>query len=144
MKGRADELQRGARRRHVLGDGDTTLDGLFGQLFADKDTPKWRFSRTNQTIKAGRDLHIHNEGGEFHTFTEVPAFGGGCIPPLNTPFGSTPVPECEPEVAPNVPLAFVTSGMPAGGELHIADLPRGVHRFEGLIHSWMRSTVTVR
>lgn len=127
-----------------IGDGDTTLDSLFGQLVEKQDAPKWRFSREKAGVKAGRAVHVHNEGGEFHTFTEVANFGGGCVPPLNGPLGLSPVTECEPEAAPGVPLAFVTTGVPAGGGLNVGPLSKGVHKFECLIHPWMRSTITVK
>ncbi len=128
-----------------VGDGDTTLDELVGQLLADRDAHKWRFSRTHHKVKNGGHIVVPNEGGEFHTFSEVAEFGGGCIPALNSLMGGlTPVAECEPEAAPGVPLAFVTTGVPAGQSITVTGLTRGVHRFECLIHPWMRSTITVR
>ena len=67
------------------------------------------------------------------------------IPVLNGLLGGLPLaPECKPEVAQGVPLAFVTTGVPPGGELTVKDLDPGVHRFACLIHPWMRSTITVR
>ncbi len=127
-----------------VGDGDTTFDSLIGQLIADQDAPKWRFSREHHKIKQGRGLAVHNSGGEFHTYTEVAEHGGGCVPELNHLLGLSPVAECQPEAAPGVPLAFVTTGVPAGGHLDVTGLGRGVHRFQCLIHPWMRSTITIR
>jgi hypothetical protein len=37
---------------------------------------------------------VANRGGEDQTFTEVGAFGGGCVAPLNAVLGLSPVPEC--------------------------------------------------
>ena len=63
-----------------VGDGDTTFGDFIGQLIAEQNAPKWRFSRSEHKVKSGRNLLAVNEGGEFHTFSEVAAFGGGCIP----------------------------------------------------------------
>ena len=70
--------------------------------------------------------------------TEVANFGGGCIGVLNGLLGLSPVPEC--------------AGFPGGpfratlilpGETRTVTLAPGIHRFECLIHPWMRTTVTV-
>jgi hypothetical protein len=127
-----------------IGDGDTTFTELFDQLAEAGDAPKWRFSTTRTEVDHGRHLTVRNDGGEFHTFTKVASFGGGCIPEINHVLGLTPVPECQPEVAPGVPQAFVTSGIQAGQTLSVGALPRGTHRFECLIHPWMKTTVKVR
>lgn len=127
-----------------IGDGDTTVEELVAQLEADKDAPKWRFARERFSIKASRHIVAPNRGGEFHTFTEVENFGGGCIDQINEPLGLTPVPECDDEIAPGVPRAFAATGVPAGESIHVHGLSKGTHKFECLIHPWMRSTVTVK
>jgi hypothetical protein len=71
-------------------------------------------------------------------FTEVANFGGGCIEALNDLLGLTPVPECA-----GFPGGiFAATRIPAGGTLTVTPAP-GIHRFECLIHLWMRMTVTV-
>lgn len=127
-----------------IGDGETTFEELIGQVAADKNAPKWRFSRTSFGITSGRHIAVPNRGGEFHTFTEVANFGGGCVPELNHLMGLTPVPECDDEIAPGVPKVFATTGVKAGESIHVHGLAKGTHKFECLIHPWMRSTVTVR
>jgi hypothetical protein len=74
----------------------------------------------------------------FHTFTEVANFGGGCVDILNQILGLTAVPECA-----NAGVLFATTGIAPGGELEGAPLSSGTHRFECLIHPWMRTTVVV-
>jgi hypothetical protein len=49
------------------------------------------------------------------------------------------VPECGPK-GNQIPPATI---VPAGGTLPVAGLTPGVHRFECLIHPWMRTTVVV-
>ena len=56
----------------------------------------WTFNPSDRNADVGRGLRfaVHNEGGEFHTFTRVANFGGGCVPEVSGPLGLTPVPEC--------------------------------------------------
>ena len=91
---------------------------------------------------------MHNEGGEFHTFTRVANFGGGCVPEVSGPLGLTPVPECAAVVeTPDgpVPLAFITSGVPSGTDLSVKvdTTTAGTINYQCLIHPWMRTVVTV-
>ena len=127
-----------------VGDGETLFQDFVAQLLAKGSADGWAFKPSALNLDQRRGIEVENRGGEFHTFTEVRQFGGGCIPILNQLLGLTPVPECQPEVAPGVPLAFVTTGMDPDGELDVAALSVGVHRFECLIHPWMHTTVTVR
>ena len=39
------------------------------------------------TLRVGDTLRGTNEGGEIHSFTEVPQFGGGCLPQFTLPLG---------------------------------------------------------
>ncbi len=110
----------------------------------------WRINPSERGAQVGRGLTfaVHNEGGEFHTFTRVAKFGGGCIDLLNGPLGLTSVPECAAVVqTPGgpVPAAFVTSGVPSGGDLTVTvDTRRaGTINYQCLIHPWMRTVVTV-
>src|SRR4029453_3766186 len=98
--------------------------------------PAWRFAPAQLNLDAGGTLAAQNRGGEDHTFTEVANFGGGCIQALNDLLGLTPVPEG---------AGFPRGGLAAttvapGGTLTTAPLPPGVHRYECLIHPWMRTT----
>jgi plastocyanin len=125
----------------VIGDGacsragGVTFDKFIGQLGAMGSAPAWRFSPTSMRIAAGSEIDAYNKGGEFHTFTEVANFGGGCVPELNAVLGLTPVPECAN------PALFGTTGAAPGGEVETGSLPAGTHKFQCLIHPWMRTTV---
>jgi plastocyanin len=117
--------------------GGVKFDDFIGQLIAMGQAPAWRFAPESMTLANGGTIDAYNRGGEFHTFTEVAAFGGGCVPELNAILGLLPVPEC------GVPGIFGTTGIAPGGELEGAPLSTGTHLFECLIHPWMRTTVTV-
>jgi len=101
--------------------------------------PKWRFDRERVTLDEGDTLVArYDRGGEGHTFTEVAAYGPGCVPELNEVVGAEGPPAADCSL---IPATLVAPGVPA---LEIDDLARGTHRFECLIHPWMRTTVTVR
>ena len=117
--------------------GGTTFTAFLGQLRTMGRAPAWRFAPDGLSLAAGGTIDAYNRGGEFHTFTEVAAYGGGCIDVLNGILGLTPVPEC------SIPGILGTTGVAAGEELETAPLGPGVHRFQCLIHPWMRTTVTV-
>ena len=119
-------------------DGTTTFSEFVGQLIAQARAPAWRFAPDHLSLAAGGTLEGRNLGGETHTFTEVANYGGGCIGFLNGLLGLTPVPECE-----GFPGgAFEATAVPAGGTRSVTLAP-GIHRFECLIHPWMRTTVNV-
>ena len=120
-------------------DGTTTFSEFIAQLLAQGRAPAWRFAPAQLNLDAGGTLAAQNRGGEDHTFTEVANFGGGCIAALNDLLGLTPVPEC----AGFPGGAFAATLVPPGGTVTTAPLPPGVHRYECLIHPWMRTTVTV-
>ena len=90
----------------------------------------WRFSRHDVALRSGQSLHVTNTGGEEHTFTEVANFGAGFVPALNAalPPGTPPA---QPLGDPNL--------MAAGESLELDPLSPGTHRFECLIHPWMRT-----
>jgi hypothetical protein len=120
-------------------DGTTTFSEFIAQLLAQGRAPAWRFAPGQLSLDAGGRLEAHNRGGEVHTFTEVASFGGGCIQALNSLLGLTPVPEC----AGFPGGAFAATAVPPGGTVTTSPLGPGIHRFECLIHPWMRTTVTV-
>jgi plastocyanin len=120
-------------------DGGTTFSEFIAQLLAQGRAPAWRFAPEQLKLDAGGTLQAHNRGGEDHTFTEVANFGGGCIAALNSLLGLTPVPEC----AGFPGGAFAATLVPPGGTVTTSPLSPGIHRYECLIHPWMRTTATV-
>ena len=98
----------------------------------------WRFAPAKLKLRAGGTITARNRGGEFHTFTEVASFGGGCVPSLNALLGLTPVPEC------SIAGILGATGVPAGTSATRGPLAAGIHRFQCLIHPWQRETAVVR
>lgn len=117
-------------------DGGTTFQEFIGQLLTQGQAPAWRFAPTSLKLAPGGTIDVYNRGGEFHTFTEVAAFGGGCVAELNALLGLSPVPECA-----NAGVLFGTTGVAPGDEVETQPLSAGTHLFECLIHPWMRATV---
>ena len=124
---------------------DTPVLEFFSLLFSPLAAniighPAWQFAPGYVSVRAGQTVRATNAGGEFHTFTEVTAFGGGYVPPLNGvggPVGIVPLvpaPACTP--------TGVTIVAP-GGTVRINQLSPGVHRFQCCIHPWMRAVVDV-
>ena len=122
-----------------IGHGHTTFQTFIDQLVANGDAPAWRFNPSVLSLPAGAQIKAFNIGGEDHTFSEVANYGGGCIDVLNGLLGLTPVPEC----AGFPGGAFGATLAPPGGALTTGPLAPGIHRFECLIHPWMRTTATV-
>ena len=116
-------------------DDGVTFGEFIGQLLAMGQAPAWRFAPAQVEIKAGGTIDAYNRGGEAHTFSEVANFGGGCVPQLNALLGLTAVPECAN------PALFGSTLATPGGEVETGPLPAGTHRFQCLIHPWMRTTV---
>ena len=133
----ASAVHRSVQVACVKQDG-TTFGEFIGQLVSMGRAPAWRFAPGRLSLPVGGSIDAYNRGGEFHTFTEVAAFGGGCVQVLNQILGLSPVPECA-----NAGVLFATTGIAPRGELEGAPLAAGTHRFECLIHPWMRTTVTV-
>jgi plastocyanin len=132
--------------------GRTPFGDFLAQLGLNGDLPNkaadgWKFKPGVFHVDAGDTIKIDNMGGEFHTFTMVANFAGGCIPALNGILKLQPVPECGP-LAPDgvTPLAFVTSGVVSGGTLSVntTGLTPGLYKFQCLIHPWMQAMVEVR
>jgi len=101
--------------------------------------PAWNFSPGYISIRAGRKVRVLNAGGEDHTFTEVAAFGGGYVPPLNGVGGP---PGTIPLVAASACLAS-PEVVGSGDTVQIKGLSPGVHMFQCCIHPWMRAVVDV-
>ena len=131
-------------------DGQTTFASFVAQLQANgvkanASAAGWEFKPGDMRLESGEILTTRNQGGEFHTFTEVLHFGGGCVAALNNLLHLTPVPECTPLLPDGkTPVVFATTGVPAGGTSTVPTLSQGTHLFECMIHPWMRTTVVVR
>jgi hypothetical protein len=117
--------------------GGIAFQSFLGQVATMGGAPAWRFASNQLTLDAGASIDAHNRGGEFHTFTEVTGFGGGCVQPLNDLLGLTPVAEC------SLPGVLGGTGAAPGGVVQTGPLAPGRHLFECLIHPWMRTTVDV-
>ena len=115
--------------------GGVTFDRFIGQLISMGEAPAWRFAPERLKLDSGGTITAVNRGGEFHTFTEVAAFGGGCVPELNQILGLTPVPECA-----GAPGIFGATGVPPDTSRTTAPLAAGTHRFMCIIHPWQRTT----
>jgi plastocyanin len=118
--------------------GGISFDRFIDQLINKGEAPAWRFSPERFKLKAGGTVTARNRGGEFHTFSEVAAFGGGCVPEINELLGLVSVPEC------SIPGIFEATGVPPGASLTTDPLAAGQHRFMCLIHPWQRTTATSR
>jgi plastocyanin len=119
------------------GTGNTTFDEFLTELNpVGFGHHKWRFNPDDTDIKRSESLRVVNRGGEPHTFTEVDAFGAGCVAELNGPLGldGPPAADC---------AALPATLVPAGATTTVAGLSPGTHLFECLIHPWMRTTVHV-
>lgn len=101
----------------------------------------WRFSRDDADLKPGEPLTVRNAGGETHSFSEVKAFGATPIPPFADLLNAA-LPPGTPFAEPvdNNNLRFTA----VGASFDITGLTPGTHRFQCLIHPWMRTTVTQR
>jgi plastocyanin len=93
--------------------------------------PAWRNDPTYLVTATGSTVHVRNEGGRTHTFTEVAQFGGGRVPPLNR--GLAPAPECSGAV-----------NIVPGASVEVSRLAVGNHRFQCCIHPWMRELIKVK
>jgi len=127
-----------------VGTGRTTFADFRAQLEALNPPRRWTFSRGGFGLDAGGRIDVVSRGGEFHTFAEVAQFDGGCLPVPFLNLGIPPVAECQPEARPGTPLAFITTGVAAGGTFAGEHLTPGTHRFQCLIHPWMRWVAAVQ
>jgi plastocyanin len=126
--------------------GDTTFEEFLALLFSPLSKtiighPAWRFEPSYLDIRPRQTVHVTNNGGEAHTFTEVAAFGGGSVPVLNGVHGPagtfplTPAPECPANLSGLTVLA--------PGDSAVLKLSPGAHNFECCIHPWMRAVIDV-
>ena len=117
--------------------GGVTFGEFLEQLGKHGTIGSWLFAPPNTSAKVGQVFVAANRGGEEHTFTEVEAFGGGIVPPLNTLSGN---PVIAPECASLDPDDFVAPGATYRAEPLAA---AGAVRFQCCIHPWMRLEVKV-
>ena len=97
----------------------------------------WHFAPPDTSAAVGQVFVAMNRGGETHTFTEVEAFGGGIVPPLND-LSHNPV--VAPECSALEPDDFVAPG----GTYREEPLEHaGTAKFQCCIHPWMRLEVKV-
>ena len=122
------------------GRGTVTFPKFLDKLnAADGGHGAWRFSREDTHIDRGTSLHVANTGGETHSFTEVVSFGAATLP------GTEPLNAALPAGTPAVvPAPGDPHFLGPGASVDIAALAPGTHRFQCLIHPWMRSVVEVR
>lgn len=124
----------------ALEEGDVDLDEFNALRFTPLSTSSpapiighqaWRNDPSYLKVAPGETVKVANRGGRTHTFTEVAAFGGGRVPPLNQ--GFMPAPEC----------ASATD-LPAGAKTSLTLTSEGNHHFQCCIHPWMRATIKVK
>ncbi|MDT7579954.1 MAG: hypothetical protein QOK35_1218, partial [Pseudonocardiales bacterium] len=125
------------------GAGSVSLAKFRGDL-AKGGSGAWWINNREQTINAGDTLHVINQGGIIHSFTEVSEYGTGIVPEWNTalPAGTPPAAALEPFFT-----TFVTSQIldpAAARDVPASQLTKGTHKFQCFIHPWMRTVVTVR
>ena len=139
----------GCDRPEGDGGGSVTLDELFASLVANQSNDKWRFKQEKVTLRQGQPLNIAmTRGGEGHTVTEVQSFGLGCVPELNAVVFPGQDPTAFPAACGDpgtfTPGIFGRDLIAPGLDYSKTGLSTGTHRFQCMIHPWMKTTVTVR
>jgi len=104
----------------------------------------WWINNRKETVDAGDTLHVVNQGGIAHSFTEVSTFGSGIVPPFNVAVNNAPtaVTVAGTPIGSN-PADFGTIVAPGSAGLDVAPA-KGVHQYQCMFHPWMRTVVTVR
>jgi len=128
--------------------GLITFDGFVAEITADQSAGAWRYAPSQISVAETATLHVHNLGGETHTFTQVKDFGGGFVDFLNGLSGNpVPAPECaqvvDGQLVPQNPgpdNIFLNPGdtvaVPLEHELNV--------KYQCCVHPWMRLTITPR
>jgi hypothetical protein len=126
------------------GQRTVTFDQFLAKLNpVDFGHPKWNNHPDEVDLRGGDEISVTVRGGEFHTFSEVPMFEGGCVPFINAALGLTVAPT-DAECGGPTGILATTGVLPNGlSTLTVAGLTPGVHMFQCMIHPWMRTTVTV-
>jgi len=113
-----------------VGKGETAFQEFIAELIATKTAEEWKFEDDHFDVTPGAQIAATNRGGETHTFTQVPEFGGGFVPLLNELSGNpTPAHGCETPAA--VGLSFVPPGRYAQAD---SDGTRRQHRQVPVLH----------
>jgi plastocyanin len=104
----------------------------------------WWINNRKETVDAGDTLHVVNQGGIAHSFTEVKTFGSGIVPPFNVAVNNAPtaVTVAGSPIGSN-PADFGTIVGPGSAGLDVTPA-KGVHQYQCMFHPWMRTVVTVR
>ena len=128
--------------------GFITFDGFVAELTADQSVGAWRFVPSQASVADKATLHVHNLGGETHTFTQVKDFGGGFVDFLNELAGNpVPAPECAKIVDGNLvpqPPSADNIFLPAGASATVSAEHEQNARYQCCIHPWMRLTLSSR
>ncbi len=105
----------------------------------------WKFEDSSLGIESGTTLHVTNVGGETHSFTEVTSFGKTTFAGLGPflPLLNAALPPGTPDAVTVAPTPAGWNFVPSGTSLDLAGLTNGTHRFQCMIHPWMRTTVAV-
>jgi hypothetical protein len=132
----------------TFGDGFCVKDGsvTFDRFTADLQrggSGAWWINNRKETIDAGDSLHVVNQGGILHTFTEVKTFGSGVVPPFNVAVDNAPT-AVKPDGS-TVGFGDIGSSGVGPGSPGLDVVPaKGVHQYQCIFHPWMRTVVTVR
>jgi hypothetical protein len=118
--------------------GGLKFDKFVETLLSRGSASSWKFTPSTIRIEAGGTITARNKGGEFHTFSKVAAFGGGCVAEVNALLGLAPVPECLPNPGP----VFAATGVAPGTSRDVGPIAAGRSFYQCLIHPWQRVTVT--
>lgn len=118
-----------------VGDGRTLFADFLAEFQAEGSVDGWAFSRPDFNIDAGGSIDAVNQGGEFHTFTQVAQFGNGCVPLLNAD-DSPPVVDCN--------ALGDSAVLPGQTRTFTVPATSGTVLYQCAIHPWMRSVVDVR
>ena len=103
----------------------------------------WWINNREETIDAGGALHLENQGGILHTFTEVSTFGSGVVPPFNVAVDNAPL-AVKPDGTAVSFADIATDGVAPGAPGRDVVPTPGVHKYQCIFHPWMRTVVTVR
>jgi len=114
--------------------GSVTLSE-FREELADGGDGAWWIRQRAIGLNQGDSIAVKNVGGIVHTFTEVNQFGKGCVPEWN---------QAVKETVDNCDFGKFIGTLVQPGASSVPEKPAvGVHKFQCLIHPWMRTTVTV-
>lgn len=114
--------------------GSVSLDEFRAKI-PEGGSGAWWIRQRHLTLDAGDSIAATDAGGIVHSFTEVDQFGLGCVPDWNKAVSET-VNNCDFG-------KFVATLVQPGATSTPEKLSVGVHKFQCLIHPWMRTIVTV-